>query len=160
MVRIMQLFSTSIWNVLAAFFLSMVPVLELRAAIPMGIAAGMPPMAAYLVAVLGNMVPVPLVILLARRIFDWLRKKTLFRARIEALERRVHLKGRIVRKYRLLGLVLLVAIPIPGTGAWTGALTAAFLDIAMRRSIPAILLGVLIAGVITTAITCGVIHFF
>ncbi len=74
-----------------------------------------------------------------------------------SLERRAHLKGRKVRKYRTLGLVLLVAIPLPGTGAWTGALVADVLDIRMRAALPAIAVGVVVAGCITTAVTCGVV---
>ena len=84
-------------------------------------------------AILGNMVPVPFIMLLIRRIFDWLRQTALFGPKIEWLERRAHLKGRLVRKYRLPGLIILVAIPLPGTGAWTGALVAALLDIRMRH---------------------------
>lgn len=71
-----------------------------------------------------------------------------------------HLKGRLVRKYRLLGLTLFVAVPLPGTGAWTGALVAAFLHIRLRHALPAIALGVLVAGVLVTLMTIGVIHLF
>ena len=76
------------------------------------------------------------------------------------LERRAHLKGRVVRKYRLPGLIILVAIPLPGTGAWTGALVAALLDIRMRHAVPAIFLGVVIAGAIVTVLTYGVVQLF
>lgn len=137
--------------------MSMLPVVELRGAIPVGVAAGLPPLAAMAAAVLGNMVPVPLILLLLRHIFRWLRRVPRLGALIDRLERRAHLKGRTVRKYRILGLVLLVAIPLPGTGAWTGALVADVLDIRMRTALPAITLGVLIAGVIVTAMTCGVV---
>ena len=96
--------------------------------------------------------------LLARRVFNWLRDSRLFGSKIVWLERRAHLKGRIVRRYRLPGLVVLVAIPLPGTGAWTGALVASLLDIRLRSALPAILLGLIIAGGITTAVTLGLIH--
>ena len=137
------------------FLIAMVPVLELRGAIPAGIAAGLPPAAAAAAAILGNLVPIPFLILLLRRIFDWLRKSSW-----DWLERRAHLKGRIVKKYRTIGLIILVAIPLPGTGAWTGALVADVLDLRLRTAFPAIALGVLIAGIITTAVTCGVIRVF
>ena len=127
--------------ILLTFGTAMVPVLELRGAIPVGVAAGLSPAAACLVSILGNMVPVPFILLLIRRIFDWLRGTRLFGPRIDWLERRAHLKGRMVRKYRLPGLIILVAIPLPGTGAWTGALVAALLDIRMRHALPAIFLG-------------------
>lgn len=151
---------TMFHELLLTFFTAMVPVLELRGAIPVGVAAGLTPAEACAASVLGNMVPVPFILLLIRRIFDWLRRTKFFGPKIQRLEQRAHLKGRLVRKYRLLGLVILVAIPLPGTGAWTGALVAAVLDIRMRHAVPAIFLGVLIAGVIVTAVTVGVIHLF
>ena len=107
-------------------------------------------------AILGNLVPVPFIMLLVRRVFRWLRKTAFFGPRIDWLERRAHLKGRLVRKYRLPGLILLVAIPLPGTGAWTGALVAALLDIRLRNAFPAITAGVVIAGGIITLLTAGV----
>ena len=138
----------------------MVPVLELRGAIPVGIAAGLSPLVACVAAILGNLVPVPFIMLLIRRIFDWLRDTAFFGPKIVWLERRAHLKGRVVRKYRLLGLIILVGIPLPGTGAWTGALVAALLDIRLRNAIPAIFAGLVIAAVITVTVTMGVVHLF
>ena len=141
------------------FGTAMVPVLELRGAIPVGVAAGLSPLAACAIAVLGNMVPVPFILLLIRRIFDWLRG-TRFGPKIDWLERRAHLKGRVVRKYRLPGLIILVAIPLPGTGAWTGALIAAVMDMRMRSALPSILIGVLIAGFLVTGLTYGFTSIF
>ena len=156
----MDLFDTFFGELLMTFLIAMVPVLELRGAIPAGIAAGLPPAAAAAAAILGNLVPSPFLILLLRRIFDWLRKSSWAGPKIDWLERRAHLKGRIVKKYRTIGLIILVAIPLPGTGAWTGALVADVLDLRLRTAFPAIALGVLIAGIITTAVTCGVIRVF
>ena len=147
-------------ELLLTFGTAMVPVIELRGAIPVGVAAGLPPAVACITAILGNLVPVPFIMLLTRKVFDWLRDTRFFGPRIEWLEKRAHLKGRLVRKYRLPGLIVLVGIPLPGTGAWTGALVAALLDIRLRSAIPAILLGLIIAGGITTAVTMGVIHLF
>ena len=147
-----------LWEMATTFFISMVPVIELRGAIPVGIAADLSPAVAYMVSVLGNLVPVPFILLLIRRIFDWLRHTKRFGPLIEKLERRAHLKGRVVTKYRVPGLILLVGIPLPGTGAWTGALVAALLDIRLRTSIPAIFVGLLIAGALTLGVTMGVIH--
>ena len=138
------------------FLVGMTPILELRGAIPLGAAAGLPPLTACAAAILGNLVPVPFIMLLVRRVFRWLRKTAFFGPRIDWLERRAHLKGRLVRKYRLPGLILLVAIPLPGTGAWTGALVAALLDIRLRNAFPAITAGVVIAGGIITLLTAGV----
>ena len=142
---------------LTVFAMAMVPVVELRGAIPLGVAQGLPPLLVYLMAVLGNMVPVPFIILLVRRVFDWLRRGSFWGPKIVALESRAHLKGRVVRKYRLPGLIILVAIPLPGTGAWTGALVAALFDIRLRSAVPAILLGVLIAGGIMLAVSLGLV---
>ena len=156
----MPFLDTVFGKILLTFGTAMVPVIELRGAIPVGVAAGLPPAVACAAAILGNLLPVPFIMLLIRRIFDWLRDTRFFGPKIAALERRAHLKGRIVRKYRLAGLVILVAIPLPGTGAWTGALVAALLDIRLRNALPAILLGLLAAGGITTAVTLGIIHLF
>ena len=150
----MDLFDTFFGELLMTFLIAMVPVLELRGAIPAGIAAGLPPAAAAAAAILG------ILILLLRRIFGWLRKSSWVGPKIDWLERRAHLKGRIVKKYRTIGLIILVAIPLPGTGAWTGALVADVLDLRLRTALPAIALGVLIAGIITTTVTCGVIRVF
>lgn len=145
------------WHALfMTFLVGMTPVLELRGAIPLGVAAGLPPLTACAAAILGNIVPVPFIMLLVRRVFRWLRKTAFLGPKIDWLERRAHLKGRLVRRYRLPGLLLLVAIPLPGTGAWTGALVATLLDIRLRHAFPAIAAGVVIAGVLITLLTVGV----
>ena len=154
----MAFFETVSKELLLTFTTAMVPVVELRGAIPLGIAAGLPPALACAAAILGNLVPAPLIILLARRVADFLRGTRFFGPRIDWLERRAHLKGRLVRKYRLAGLVILVGIPLPGTGAWTGSLVAAALNIRMRHALPAIALGLVAAGLVTTALTLGVVH--
>ena len=79
---------------------------------------------------------------------------------VENLERKAHLKGRRVTKYKYLGLMLFVAIPLPGTGAWTGALAAAFLDMPLRKAIPSIFAGILIAGIVISILTFGVASLF
>lgn len=152
----MEAFGTEFWSAAGkTFLMAMVPVVELRGALPLGMALGLPVWAAYLAAAAGNLFPVPFILLLLRRVFALLRRIPRLGAWVDALERRAHLKGRKVRKYRLLGLVLLVAVPLPGTGAWTGALVADVLDIRMRSALPAIALGVLIAGGIVAAVSCG-----
>ncbi len=143
------------------FFLAMVPVLELRAAIPVGVANGLPVWSTLLVAVIGNMVPVPLILLFIRGIFAWLRPKAKWLDRlITKLEEHAVRKGRKLYSLRMLGLFLLVAIPLPGTGAWTGALVAAIYNIRMKNALPVIALGVLAAGVIMCGITYGVSAIF
>ena len=150
-----MIFGESVLGKLAmTFLMAMVPVVELRGAIPLGVAAGLPPAVAAVTAMAGNLTPVPCILLLLRRVFALMRKSAWLGPKVDRLERRAHLKGRKVRKYRTLGLVLLVAIPLPGTGAWT--LVADVLDIRMWVALPAIAAGVVIAGCITTAVTCGV----
>ena len=149
--------STHFGSLLTTLAVSMVPVAELRFGIPYGVAAGLAPWEAFFAAVVGNMLPVPFIILLIRRVFDWLRAHRWWGGKIAWLERKAHVKGRLVRKYRLAGLCVLVAIPLPGTGAWTGALVAGMLGIRLRCALPAIFLGVLIAGTIVTVLTCGAV---
>ena len=136
---------------------SMLPVVELRGGIPFGVAAGLPVWAAFIAAVIGNLIPVPFIIVYIRRIFQWMRRKIpRLNSLVDALERKAHLKGRKVAKYKYLGLMALVAIPLPGTGAWTGSLAAAFLDMPLRRAIPSIIAGVLIAGLAIGLLAHGV----
>lgn len=143
------------------FFMSMIPVVELRGAIPYGLAAGLDPWLTYLAAVAGNMVPVPFIMIFIRRIFNWARKHSRWLGnRVRWLEDRAEKKSDLVQRYALAGLTVLVAIPLPGTGAWTGALVAALMNIRLRQSFPAVLLGVLIAGVIMLLICGGISLIF
>ena len=145
------------------FLIAMLPVVELRGAIPVGVGmlgrSALP--SVYLAAVLGNMLPVPFIIVYIRRIFQWLRRRSRrLDGLVTRLETKAHLKGRMVTRYKYLGLCILVAIPLPGTGAWTGALVAAFLDMRLRSAVPAIFLGVVIAGSLVSLVTGGVIAAF
>ena len=140
---------------------SMVPVVELRGGIPFGVAAGLPVWAAYVAAVIGNIIPVPFIIVYIRRVFQWLRRRMpRLNRMVDKLERKAHLKGQTVSKYKYLGLAIFVAIPLPGTGAWTGALAAAFLDMPLRKAMPATAVGVLVAGLLISILTFGVTSLF
>jgi uncharacterized membrane protein len=147
---------TEFGRYLLTFLVSMLPIVELRGAIPIGVGAGLGTLPAMITAVIGNMVPVPFIIMFIRHIFAWLRVKS---ARLERLvsrlESRAEGKWEKVHRYQLLGLMILVAIPLPGTGAWTGALVAALMDIRLKNAVPAIFLGVVIAGILVTGITYG-----
>lgn len=150
---------TVIGKMCATFFISMLPVGELRVGLPYGIAQGLEYPLALMAALLGNMVPVPFIIVYIKRIFAWMRKHMpRMNALITKLENRANLKGNTVEKYGHWGLLLFVAIPLPGTGAWTGALIAALLNIRTAKAVPVILIGVCIAAMIMTLITYGVIH--
>ena len=150
---------TDIGKMCATFFLSMLPVGELRAGLPYGIALGLEYPLALMPALLGNMIPVPFIIVYIKCIFEWMRRHMpRMNALVTKLENRAHLKGETVEKYGHWGLLLFVAIPLPGTGAWTGALIAALLNIRTSKAVPVILIGVCIAAAIMTLITYGVIH--
>lgn len=136
---------------------SMIPVIELRGGIPFGVAAGLPVWAAYLAAVIGNLIPAPFIIVYIRRIFMWMRRRLpKLNSLVDKLERKAHLKGQKVTRYKYLGLAIFVAIPLPGTGAWTGALAASFLDMPLRKAIPSIAAGVVVAGAAISILTFGV----
>ena len=139
---------------------SMVPIIELRGGIPLGVDQGLPYHIAIIAAIIGNMLPVPFILLIIRRIFKFLRKHFPFMNRlIDNLEKKAHLKGQTVKKYQFWGLVLFVGIPLPGTGAWTGALIASFLDMRLKHCILPIFIGVLVAATIITMVTFGVFSF-
>ena len=138
--------------VTAAF--SMVPVIELRGGVPFGVALGLRYWQALTAGVIGNMIPVPFIIVYIRKIFQWMRRRLPRLGNlVDRLEQKANTKSHTVAKYRHLGLYILVAIPLPGTGAWTGALVAAFLDIRLRNAIPAIFAGVVTAGLIMMFLT-------
>lgn len=138
------------------FLTAMVPVIELRGAIPYGVIAGLSVPAAFILSVIGNLVPIPFAVVFTRKIFEWLRTiNKFFDNLVKKFEAKADKNKDVVMRYEFWGLVLLVAIPLPGTGAWTGALVAAMMDMRLKRAMPAITLGVLIAGIIVTTITYG-----
>ena len=140
---------------------SMLPVLEIRGGIPFGTALGLSIKEAFLASLVGNMLPVPFIILFVRKIFVFLRKHfARLGAWVDRLEKRAWEKSRKVQQYQAWGLFLLVAIPLPGTGAWTGALIAALLDMRLRRAVPVIFAGVVTAGLIVSLITVGAFGIF
>ena len=121
--------STTWGESLLTLLVSMVPVIELRGGVPFGTALGLAPLHALVVCIIGNMLPIPFIIVYIRRIFHWMRRRSpRLNALVDKLEKKAHLKGQKVTKYKYIGLWLFVAIPLPGTGAWTGALIAALLD--------------------------------
>ena len=150
---------TVVGKMCATFFISMLPVGELRVGLPFGIAQGLEYPLALMAALLGNMFPVPFIIVYIKRIFAWMHKHMpRMNALVTKLENRAHLKSGTIEKYGHWGLLIFVAIPLPGTGAWTGALIAALLNIRTAKAVPVILIGVCIAAAIMTLITYGVIH--
>lgn len=152
-----SLWGTTIGNFAMTFLIAMVPVLELRAAIPAGVIAGLDLPMVLAAAITGNLLPIPFIIVFIRKIFKWMQSKNPRLANIVAkIEAKADKKKDKVLKYEFWGLMFFVAVPLPGTGAWTGALIAAMLDMQLKRAFPAIAAGVLAAAAIVTAATCGV----
>jgi uncharacterized membrane protein len=140
----------------------MVPVVELRGAIPFGVLRGLPVWLAAVIAAGGNIVPVPFILLFIRRILRYLRAKSnvLGRAAEKLETRAIGRSGSLLYRGEVFGLILLVAIPLPGTGAWTGALVAAVLKMRLRTAFPAIAAGVVAAAVAVGLITLGGTELF
>ena len=136
---------------------AMMPILEIRGAIPVGVASGLDPWLAFAVGLVGNMLPIPILILLTRKIIEWLKKHNMLVKLTAWLENKGSKGAQKVQKYSFWGLFILVAIPLPGTGAWTGALVASLLDMRLKRALPAIAMGVAVAGLIVLLVTYGVI---
>ena len=151
--------ATTAGKCLFTMLVSMVPIIELRGGVPFGVAVlGLPSYLAFPAAVIGNLIPAPFIIVYIRRVFELMRKYLPWlNGIVDKLEKKAHLKGQKVQKYQYLGLWLFVAIPLPGTGAWTGALVACIMDLRLKSALPAIFSGVLIAGAIVSAITMGIV---
>lgn len=149
-----------IGKIILTLLWAMVPVVELRGAIPIGVGVGLPLWISILVSIIGNMLPVPFIILFIRQIFKWMRKVNKTFARIvDKMEEKANKHRDKVTRYGFWGLFILVAIPLPGTGAWTGALVAAMMDLRLKTALPAIFFGVVGAAVIVSIITYGVSAF-
>ena len=144
---------------LYTFFISMLPIIELRGAIPVGAASGLPWYANYLLCCIGNMLPVPIILLFVEYVLNFMKKtRHLDKIAYWVEEKAEKYKGQVT-KYATWGLLLFVAIPLPGTGAWTGSLVAAFIKMNKKTAFLSVLGGVLIAGVIVTLISYGVLGF-
>lgn len=152
---------TTAGQILFTMLVSMIPIIELRGGLPFGVALGLPYHIAFPAAVIGNLIPTPFIIVFIRRIFALMRHyMPRLNGLVDKLEKKAHLKGRTVQKYQHIGLWLFVAIPLPGTGAWTGSLAAAFMDMRLKKALPAVVLGVLTAGCIMLALTHVGINLF
>ena len=153
---IANFFLETVGEELCVFFCSMLPIIELRGAIPMGAAFGLPWWQTYLIAIIGNMLPIPFVLLFIRKIFEWLKKIKFMKKIVEKLDERAKKKSESINKFIVWGLFLFVAIPLPGTGAWTGALVADALDVRFKKSFPVIFAGVITAGLIVSFVSYGI----
>ena len=146
---------------LTTLFMAMVPVIELRGAIPYGVVEGVSVSQALILSIIGNLIQVPALIIFTKRVFAWLRTKSEgLNAFVCKMEAKAESKKKTVEKYEFFGLMLLVAIPLPGTGAWTGTLGASFLNMGIKETALSVGAGVAIAAVIMTAVSLAGVHVF
>ena len=147
----------TLWGkIVMTFLISMVPIVELRGALPIATGAGLDWRIAIPVAVVGNMLPVPFIIIFIKKIFALMRKiSNKLDKFVTKMENKAFSKRDVIDKYGPWGLYLFVAIPLPGTGAWTGSLIAAMLDIPLKKAFPAVALGVISAGIIVSFTSYG-----
>jgi uncharacterized membrane protein len=145
---------------LTIFFVSMVPIVELRGAIPIAEGLNLPFLQSYIICILGNMIPVPFIFLFARKVLEWGCDKPVigrfFTFCLEKGERGGQKLTQKAGRGLYVALLLFVGIPLPGTGAWTGTLAASFLDMDYKKSVIAVLGGVLLAGIIMGTLSAGV----
>ena len=139
------------------FIISMIPILELRGGLIVSKLLEVPITTAIPLCIIGNIIPIPFILLFIKQIFKWMKKIRLFRGLVEKLEQKAMGKSDNIKKYEFWGLVLFVGIPLPGTGAWTGSLIAALLDIDFKKAVLAELLGIAIATVIMSIFSYGVL---
>ena len=152
---------TTMGKCIFTMLVSMLPIIELRGGLPFGVALGLPYYLAFPFAVIGNLIPAPFIIVYIRRVFVLMRKYIpRLNSLVDKLETKAHLKGEQMQKYERFGLWLFVAIPLPGTGVWTGSLAAAFLGMRLKYAMPAVVLGVLTAGTIMLTLTHVGINLF
>lgn len=149
-----------ILNYIEIFFISMIPLIELRGAIPVSQALGMPIISSYIVSIVGNMLPVPIIYLFARKFLEWGQNKKLIGGICRFFLTKGTSAGEKLQKKAghglFIALMLFVGIPLPGTGAWTGTLAASLLDMDFKETTIAVMAGVLIAGIIMMLASLGI----
>ncbi len=160
---IKSFFLETVGKELCVFFCSMIPIIELRGAVPMGAAfnatiGGMPWYLTYVLSVIGNMVPVPFILLLIKKVIEWMSKSKFkfFNKIANFLLHKVEKRREGIEKYSFWGVCLFVAVPLPITGAWTGSLVAAMIDMKPWKAFLSCLIGVMISGTIMTIISYGI----
>ena len=141
---------------LVVFIISLLPILELRGGLIAAAIVGIDWYVALPICIIGNMLPIPFVLLFIRKIFEWLKKIRFMKNIVEKLDERAKKKSETINKFIVWGLFLFVAIPLPGTGAWTGALVADVLDVRFKKAFPVIFAGVVTAGLIVSFVSYGI----
>ncbi len=147
-------------NELKVMFTAALPIIEIKGAIPLGLSLGMNPWHALLISLLGSIIPVPFILFGIRPVLNALKRSSFFQRITDHIEMKTINKSHRIQKYGVWGLFLFVAIPLPGTGVWTGSLAAVLLDIRFKWAFPAILFGNLMAGIIIFSLSNGIIALF
>ena len=154
---IVDLLQNKIPGEIIAFLVSLLPILELRGGLIAANLLGVKLIPAFVICFIGNMLPIPFILLFIEKIFDWLRDKKGLGKIVRYCEKKADKNKDKIEKYGLWGLFILVAIPLPGTGAWTGALVSALMRLDMKKSLPVIAAGVVGAGIIVSLIMYGAV---
>jgi uncharacterized membrane protein len=146
---------------LAVIFTAALPIIELRGAIPVGISLGLSPIHATILSLIGSMIPVPFILFAVRPVFNYLKTTRTFNKLIHKITHHsLEGNGKKVQKYGVIGLIIVVAIPLPGTGVWSGSLAAALFDIRFKWAFPAIFIGNIIAAFAVMTISSGAFRIF
>ena len=157
---IISIFGANAGKVIGIFLISLLPVIELRGSIPVGYYQGLPWYTNMITSIIGNIIPVPFILLFVVKVFEFMKKRNIMVGFIEKIEKRAMSRSDSIANKEFIGLMLFVAIPLPGTGAWTGALIAALLQFNRKKSFMYICIGVLIAASLVTLGVYGVIGSF
>ncbi len=157
---IISIFGANAGKVIGIFLISLLPVIELRGSIPVGYYQGLPWYTNMITSIIGNLLPVPFILLFVVKVFEFMKKRNIMVGFIEKIEKRAMSRSDSIANKEFIGLMLFVAIPLPGTGAWTGALIAALLQFNRKKSFMYICIGVLIAASLVTLGVYGVIGSF
>lgn len=157
---IISIFGANTGKVIGIFLISLLPVIELRGSIPVGYYQGLPWYTNMITSIIGNLLPVPFILLFVVKVFEFMKKRNIMVGFIEKIEKRAMSRSDSIANKEFIGLMLFVAIPLPGTGAWTGALIAALLQFNRKKSFMYICIGVLIAASLVTLGVYGVIGSF
>lgn len=140
------------------FIISLLPILELRGGLLAASLLGLDALPSYIITIIGNLLPIPFILLFINKILDWMRKSKHFSKFANWLDKKVEKNKSSIEKYGFWGLVLFVGIPLPGTGAWTGSLIASVLGMDRKKSFLAIILGVIMASIIMMLISFGLLR--
>ncbi len=158
---LVQIFSTTLGQYVSAevviFIISMMPILELRGGLLAASLLKVPITTAIPICIIGNIIPIPFILFFIKAIFKWMKEHNILRKMVERLENKALSKSDKVRDAEFIGIMLFVGIPLPGTGAWTGSLIASLLDMPIKKTVIAELLGVAIATIIMSIVSYGLL---